>query len=54
MTGWVPVPSVAKEMTGTEGPSPTPSLVSSSPHMAARDLQHFLFREGWELAVSMK
>lgn len=36
------------------GPSPSQSLVSSSPQAASGDLQHFLFWEGWELAVLMK
>lgn len=34
--------------------SPPLHPISSSPHMAARDLQHFLFGEGWELTVFMK
>lgn len=36
------------------GPSRSQHLVSSSPRSAARDLQHFLFWDGWELTVFMK
>lgn len=44
---------LAKERTGARLDLP-PSSISSSPYTAARDLQHFLFWEDWELTVFMK
>lgn len=51
--GWVPAGYWPREGRAG-GPLRFSVLVSSSPHTAARDLQHFLLWEGWELIVFMR